>query len=440
MKSLIKKIALTMSTVILFTSCGSSNSTANNQKDDIQKTDLSISTYGKNLFLENVATAYMVENPNVNVQITTYNEDVSSEVTDAENSYLESSDNGSFEKYIKSTNTSLMSKDGTDIIAMDVLPLYKYADSGYLTDINTFISNDDSFNKDDYFNLFDKMEYNGSLYTIPIDFEGYIYSTITSENITGKVSDILTSGEKYVLENQNNGVYLYKDAYSLFKLLYEENYTDFLDLETKSVNFNSDEFINMLVNIKSLTENNILLKETDDNPYTYYLNYDSIWTQNLLMPYLGMDLGYGEYAVATDKNQNGYFMSPHSLSINANSENQEEAWKFIKFCLSEEMQNSPSVFPVNKRSLENSYKTEILMMLQEAESGGMPLTKSSEEIVEEYINKITNYGDSLSVYHFKDATIEQIIKNEVKSYFNNEQDEKVTANNIQEKVSTYLNE
>ncbi|MFV0503528.1 MAG: hypothetical protein ACK5LT_06125 [Lachnospirales bacterium] len=44
-----------------------------------------------------------------------------------------------------------MGGDASDIIAMDVLPFYKYADNGYLADFNEIISKDTSFIAEDYF-------------------------------------------------------------------------------------------------------------------------------------------------------------------------------------------------------------------------------------------------------------------------------------------------
>lgn len=454
MKLLTKKIFTLITATVIFTSC---TNTPKEEEAVVPVDDtinISIATYAKSSFLESSADAYMIDNPNVNITINTYAPDVSSEVTDAENSYLIADDTGTFEKYIKNINTSIMANDdtGNDIIMMDVLPFYKYAESGYLTDLNTFISEDTEFNVDDYYgNMISSMEYNSGLYAIPIDYEGYIYSINSEYNgidgiadvngDPGLVSNQLEKGEKAVLENPDAGMYLYKDAYSLFKILYDENYNDFINLKDNTVNYDSEEFKNLLGTVKNLVDENVILPQQDGNMYTYFLSYDSMWTPSILMPYFGMeDVFDGNYRLATDSTEKAYFSAPHSLAISENSNNKDEAWKFIKYLLSEEVQSSPEIFPVNKNALHNGFKNEIIKTLDDAAAGGMILTDESAVIADSYISLISKWSDELSTYHFKDATVEQIVRLEVNSFFNNGQDVDTTAKNIQSKVSTYLNE
>ena len=52
--------------------------------------------------------------------------------------------------YIGKINTELMSGEGADVLAIDILPYYKYADSGQLEDLQDYMDADSSFDSSDY--------------------------------------------------------------------------------------------------------------------------------------------------------------------------------------------------------------------------------------------------------------------------------------------------
>lgn len=435
--NVLKKITVATTFCLMLASCD-----MNKNIKKPAEVNLSVSTYATNVFLEESAQAYMSENPHVNIEIITYDPTLSEQITDGDNFYLVANDLVSFKKYIKSIDASLMAHTGTDIIAMDVLPFYKYIEDKYLVDINEFMDNDETFNRDDYFNnLFTNMEHNGKLYAVPLDYDAYIYSVLSTDlPLSGKVSEVIADGEQMVLSSNDGSMYMCEGAYPLFKILYEENYNKFLSFEEKKADFTSDEFRQILATVKELVDNNAVSDVSSLNPYTYYLNYDSIWSEDELMPYFGIMLGYGDEMLAKDYNNKGYYTVPHAVSISSSSQNKEESWKFIKYMLSEKMQNSASVYPINKNSLEEGFKANLLETLDKMEKKGIPLVKSSEEIAEEHTQKILTLSDELEQYHFKDPVIEQIIRTEVQRYFTNKQGEDETIQNIQLQVTEYLNE
>lgn len=69
----------------------------------------------------------------------------------------------------------------------------------------------------------------------------------------------------------------------------------------------------------------------------------------------------------TGQNNGTPFKSYFTLGMNSKSKVQDEAWKFIKFMLSEEMQSSPTVFgfAMHKGVVEKQLKDvlDVLMLL-----------------------------------------------------------------------------
>ena len=53
-------------------------------------------------------------------------------------------------EYLSKVNTELMSGEGADILAMDILPYCKYAAGGQLEDLQAYMDADETFHMEDY--------------------------------------------------------------------------------------------------------------------------------------------------------------------------------------------------------------------------------------------------------------------------------------------------
>lgn len=443
MRKSVKKIVSALIGFTLLTSCASNaNDVA---KKDEEKTTISISVYAKNEYLEKSAEAYMKENPNVTINISTYDANVKAEVSDSMSSFLDLGDLESYEIYIKNMDKSYDEDNTPDIIAMDVIPYYKYSNKGYLKDYKELIENDKSFKSNEHYEgLLTGMEVNGHLYTMPTDYEGYMCGTNknyikTTEN--GHILDAIDEGALIISQYSGGDFYLYKDVYSLFKILYEEEYPNLINLAKQEAYFDSDTFVSILSKCKEWENRDIVLLEESKNPdVIYYLEYDSLWSEQLLNPYLGIEIDYEGLTLARDTNNNAYFTSPHALSISSKSKNVEASWEFIKYLISDEAQTEFQTYPLNKKTLNNSYKDKALNRLQVAKENGTELSESPRRLANDYIDQIYVWSDELTGYHFKDATVELIVRAEAEKYFADVQDRDTTVNNIQTKVTEYLNE
>ncbi|QHI73531.1 type 2 periplasmic-binding domain-containing protein [Aminipila terrae] len=102
-------------------------------------------------FLENAAKVFEKKHPGTKINVEGFAP--MPEVKKMEDgSVMTSSTNNEQEQadYISKVNTELMSGKGADILAMDVLPYYKYADGGQLENLQNYMDADSSFDIKDY--------------------------------------------------------------------------------------------------------------------------------------------------------------------------------------------------------------------------------------------------------------------------------------------------
>ena len=146
----------------------------NSAVDENSEITLSVATYGRNTCLEESAQLYMSESSNVKIEIITFAPDISADALDPISAYENIIGGQSPENYIKNINTALMGSKGSDLISMDVLSYYQYAESGFLADLNSLMA-ETGFSKGEFHaDMLKAMEYKGGLYMFPTDFTSYL--------------------------------------------------------------------------------------------------------------------------------------------------------------------------------------------------------------------------------------------------------------------------
>jgi len=146
---------------------------------------------------------------------------------------------------------------------IDVLPFYRYADGGYLEDLQIYMEQDAGFDKAALrMNLIEAMDYKGGTYTFPVnyyfDFFAYDASLFNDEErALLQAKDAFTFGELVAIAQdafkwnnmfgQTGGKY---EGFHIFADLLRENYTYFVDLENKKANFDDGRFEELLLSVK----------------------------------------------------------------------------------------------------------------------------------------------------------------------------------------------
>jgi multiple sugar transport system substrate-binding protein len=221
-------------------------------------------------FLEEAARSFEAKYPGTKVHVETFSAMPEIKTLEQGNmmmTMVEANENSQDRTdYINRINTGLMSGGGADIFAMDVLPIYKFADSGQLENLATYMNTDPAFNKSEYrTNVIEAGKYRDGLWFLPMDytFKYYTYdSTLINSDSFGTASAF--SAEKLF----NLGAQSFDGSAKLFnaydflnqggdtmaELLFLENISSFVDLENRKANFANGSFAAMLESVKKYGE------------------------------------------------------------------------------------------------------------------------------------------------------------------------------------------
>ena len=139
-------------------------------------------SFPDNRFLETAVENFQKSNPGIVVEIKTYTsmgETLTQQTEDGGTLVISENTDPGGEKYIKTINTELMSGVGPYIIDTCYVPCSKFADNGFLTDINLIIQQDTSFDTSGYYeNIMLGNQYKGGLYSLPV---GFLVNIITGK-------------------------------------------------------------------------------------------------------------------------------------------------------------------------------------------------------------------------------------------------------------------
>lgn len=136
----------------------------------------------------------------------------------------------------------------------------------------------------------------------------------------------------------------------------------------------------------------------------------------------------------------GWIGSSTNYSINANSGVKQEAWSFLKFLISEEMQSSKELsgMPIHKAAYNKQFDA-----LKEDVKSGKVMTQFGEIEVQatpEELDPYRNLIEQLQLSGASDHKIPEIISEEIKMYYSGQKSLDDVIKLIQNRVTTYLNE
>ncbi len=380
--------------------------------------------------------------------------DYSAEVTDEEDSWNAAMD--------------LFSKDMTsgkvaDIICTEGLNFESYANKGVFVDLYTLMENDESFNKDDYFqNYFTSLEYKEKLMRMGFSFN--INTLAAKTEYVGDKSGITPAEFMEIIKNTPDGMDVFPNM-TRSTLLYSMmagNIGTFVDTVNATCNFNTPEFIELLELCSTYpADDHLDYNSMDNTDWEQYWEAEELAYRNdtalfknayieeprRIHELLEGDFGGEEvtlvgFPTTAEGSSGGVFQTDYTIAISSQSKYQEEIWEFFKYMLSEEHQNSLEWnFPVNKKSYEQMVKE----TLEDKEEYNKFYYLGNEEFdigfpMQEEMDKLTEYIGSITQSSFYDDSVMEIIDEETQMYFAGDQDAKQTAEMIQSRVGLYLSE
>lgn len=260
-------------------------------------------------------------------------------------------------------STEIMAGGGPDIFSLyQVLPFEKLIENNAFADINEIAENDTSKNKIDFdeynYTIMNAGVFDGKRYIIPAFYRPDIMlsgeKTLKKFGITTKQGTTLTYSNiseifKDYFENPDGYSFIYDEEYLWFGYSYEflfDYIISCVDFENKQTYFDTDEFRANIDSLKKIIENSnnkyIIYDESDSERKLVFDDFN----KNLKV-IRAQELGRG----TSEYNPNSVifngFVNSNEVSsanievgaaINANSENKEKAYMFIKYLLSENTQ------------------------------------------------------------------------------------------------------
>ena len=377
--------------------------------------------------------------------------------------------------YIMRVNTELMGGKGPDILAADILPFYKYAESGYIEDLMLYMEADDDFKETDYRSkIFEETRYKSGQYMIPLNVGFSFISFDKTKLDSAAISAIREKGEFTYWEFTNliHDQFMKDSSYArvidlqggprtVFNVLFEMEYKKYVDLENKKANFIDSDFAQLLDRIEQQHSNGYFapsfespeesMQDFIEGQRLYYYKYQyDLHLQGIFRPRQATDLpeafpttDIDEIAgPMIDSEGNTPFNCNHAYGINSNSRNKKLAWEFLKFLLSEQMQQNLSLggLPVNNAAFT---KTQEIFFATGLSSDGSRM----EIVEEEYLNAYNDYMEFLdsflnrpSFFPETDKTIKEMIKKEVILFFEGSKSAEDVTNALQNSVQLYLSE
>ncbi|WP_088548498.1 ABC transporter substrate-binding protein [Paenibacillus aquistagni] len=444
-----KKIVLMLIAVsmVFITACSSStdrNSTLSEKsrsekKSGNEKKTIVFSTAFSDEFFKVAKQRYEAKHPHITIELT----DV--ETSDAE---META----LEKHVKTTGTAMMSGKGPDLLELDQLPAGDYVKKQLLANIGDMIEQDPTFKKEHYFgNILDGMKSNGGIFGLPLGF--FVYGLVGNEMIINnsgvKIDDTNWTWGKFAsiskeISNKSGKTVLYSLPEEMTRQLVNDQFASFVDQQNRKVNFDSDQFIQLLIDVKSMFDEKVIVRI--DEPATEPIFTEvNITSPEYYMRELKQSVDNKLYSRPTSNGQSpgGFFRTYKTLGINANSDVKEEAWDFVKFMMSEEMQDQikGAGFPLNKSSYDKVVKDVLAKGKVESDQPIGPLKGKVYEITKREMEDLEKYIFAAKYpVQYNPSKIDNIILEESKAYFAGQKSPEAVAKLIHNKVTTIINE
>ncbi|EHQ89126.1 ABC transporter substrate-binding protein [Desulfosporosinus youngiae] len=420
---------------------------------------LTIAVVSKDMYLDAAVKKFEELHPGVSVEVKEYTSS-----TSEKGEGVRGTEPGDIEKYVTTMNTQLMSGQGSDIILLNNLPYQTYGDKNLLVDLDGLMQADQSFDNSKYYqNIFQALEYKDKLYGLPVNISIDMIaadktlladSQAPIDDSSWDWQDFVKTAEKVVKDKQNGGTQeMYAlagmDEKKLIATLVKENYASLVDQEKKTANFTGREFLDLLDLSKYLLDHKLVNTDIDQTNMM-----DMASRGNLVFNFTSLG-GFWDLQVAKAIFSEGvqllkppgnlFFSTDSMYGISSKSAHQELAWEFLKFMLSDEMMTQGGM-PVNKSVLPQIARNFSQAIQKNGgkmriKDDGIPdQTITLQPPTREDVDYMENLLSQAKVYIGTDQKILAIVQEETAAFFTGQKTAEATAQLIQDRVSTYLNE
>lgn len=442
-------------------SAGTGAATEGGPTDAGGTTTVTLSVMTSNRFLELAKQTFEESHPNVKIEI---RETIAAPPATEGKMVMQAGakpDPKNAEKFVTTVNTELMSGKASDIIVTDgSFPYKKYADKKLLENIGDLMKQDSSFKRDDYYaNVFDAMAYKNAIYALPAKLS--LNWLIGNQPALGGAAiddskwtweDFRKLVEPLAQDANKDGVQdayalVNTDAAALFAAMVHSGFGRLVDWSAKK--FDAQSFTDMLKLSKAMADGKLVTKERLDRANALFHSFSPRQYEDMiLIPQMQFDGKGALYNVPGYSDARGLsFTSDMLLSVNAKSRHKKEAWEFVKYLLSEEMQATRDLggFAVNKKAslarqeqLKEIGSNNVRTQMKISNANGTEFKPRTPERHE--IDRIEKALNSVRAYAETDPKVMAIIEQETAPYFAGQKSAEDTAKSVQNKINTYLQE
>ncbi|RRJ66019.1 extracellular solute-binding protein [Paenibacillus oralis] len=432
---------------------GNENKGASTTKDGKTVVTLSVLQKDPNGWLDQAAQTYEQAHPDIDIVIKEYLTTpdrapgqalhIGGDINPAE-----------LETYRNTMNTELMSGKGPDLISVSNLNYGQYADKNLLADIGELMKNDQNFAIQDYYtNVLDAVKHEGKLVAMPIVFwihtltSGLGPSDLQVDEANWTWNDLLNKGKEMAEKDSTFGVMGAVSPSSLLSKMVLGEFNQYVDQTAKQAKFDSPSFIQLLNNVRDMYDNGLLSQDYDKLIEDRDLFRDETYYAPVML-YQALQTNRQILNLPSSGDKNGLvFSSNLMLAINEKSAVKQEAWDFMKYLISEEMQSHPALFmafPINKTVLTSVLTNQLKnSSVQTQAMGGDQKSdpNTDRSVVDEgTIQKITQFVEKPGRFLDSDPRFMSIIEEESSAFFEGKKSAEEVAATIQNRTQLYLNE
>lgn len=361
-------------------------------------------------------------------------------------------------------NADIVSGEVPDIMILSYdMPVNSYIAKGIFADMNTFLEKDEEVQKEDFLpNVLQALSTEDGLYRIAPYFSISTFAVKAED--AGEKQGWNMKEALALLETKPEGTELFSEMTSSSFVYYAMSICGerYVDWETGECYFDGEEFKNILEYAKTLPKE-IDYSDMDEN---YWNEWEAQFRNGKTLCYSLYISAFRDYAYAkqavfgeditligfpVEEGVGAGLNIGNTLSISALSKNQDAAWEFVKTFLTKEYQDSleyglplrtDSLELLAQKAMEKPYYIDDDGSKVEYEDmfyvNGMDIT--AEPLTKEETTKVMDYIQSMDKLCTYDESINEIIFEEVESYFSGQKSvEDVTAV-IQSRVKIYINE
>ena len=354
-------------------------------------------------------------------------------------------DSGSYMDLFTTWNTAIVAGDTPDMIDFSNLPWHSFADRGLLLDLNTILPQEDIL-----LWLWKSVSYNGGNYTFPGCF--------TVETLVGKQSKLGDRPHWTVQEfldlSSSSDIPMFSGMSRELLLFYMEQYLfdAFLDEETKTCSFDSEEFRSLLDYAATLDEPEELEFEVENS--MLLIRRDLALAEPVILSSVGQMHSAESYTVGEPlawigwPGPNGTKVRPDAeIAVFKNTDHADGAAAFLQFLLSDTSQTvlGRFAFPMTVSAFESEIdaameprNTNDPELATEVTVDGtvypvVPLSKKDAARYEKFFENI-----SAQIYYPWQAA--DILEAECGALWAGERTAAETATQIQKRMELYLAE